>query len=450
MPDFIYLDSESLKAINDAISDLRRQLNNPSGRPWNPAEDPSTTEVYIAKTPTTGISALVSLTPGNATCSIYQVVGGALELAFGFQTVYNLSPNALPGSAFIPIFRDKYGKWIAGGVRAASAACSPVTLQETELRCEGGRLNQYKRTITLAINSSGCPIKSTGAWLFDSSVASCESGITGTGTDLLAACQCPDGSGPFCIDMRLFGISAPNCSGCSSLNRIVTLTEMVVGEACYYGSTFSDGLSCGGFTFDVKYLLNYSSGRWRFTVVIQDPDSGSTYDLVNYYTDENWDCSSSLELTRLSGSADVYGFCSNWPATITVQDCDDLPTDTGTGTGTGAAVGCSCDPLPATATVTFTNFAGCPCLDGVSTVLNGDGTFLAGTVLINPCTFNPIVIRVECQPSGYKLVLDGVEVSSVFNALSCAPLHLQLGVAGTELLSQGCSGSSSVIVDVTA
>ncbi len=97
----------------------RRRENNPSrpdqDRTYSENEDHQAPEVYVAYTPAAGIGAITGLIPGSAVCTVYQISrsGDTLSATARTKTVYNLSGSAISGNIYTPIFRDKYGKWVA-------------------------------------------------------------------------------------------------------------------------------------------------------------------------------------------------------------------------------------------------------------------------------------------------------------------------------------------------
>lgn len=76
-------------------------------------------ETYIAVAPVGGIPALASDVPGEADCVIYQVLYDEFddpiltEITGRTKKVLNLSSIVIPGGFWLPITRDKYGRWLA-------------------------------------------------------------------------------------------------------------------------------------------------------------------------------------------------------------------------------------------------------------------------------------------------------------------------------------------------
>lgn len=132
MPTIRVLSDQDIKTLEGIILKVRNQLGN-TVRPRTAPQDflKQSPEVYIAKTPASGILALDSsvgtgtdpdTTPSiySAECDIYRVsqVQGTstfeLSRIVGLnRDVYNLSSTDVPGDAWVPIIRDKFGTWIA-------------------------------------------------------------------------------------------------------------------------------------------------------------------------------------------------------------------------------------------------------------------------------------------------------------------------------------------------
>lgn len=127
-----YLPSESdraeLKKMRQEIMDL---LRNP--RRSDSQEDTSTTSnIYIAKTPTDGILAIAGDIVSFADCDIYKIVPDGDDLILAqvetlTQRVYNVSSQDIPEDTFITIKLDKYGYWTAFGTPDTDTSSSFVT-----------------------------------------------------------------------------------------------------------------------------------------------------------------------------------------------------------------------------------------------------------------------------------------------------------------------------------
>jgi hypothetical protein len=108
--------------IQDWLDWARRQ--SPTLTAGGPAPLGPAPEVYVAQAPAGGIPALTAGTggagdrPGTASCAVYRVLGTAtapeLKAVYGLsRTVHNLATVAVPGNSYVPVARDKFGKWLA-------------------------------------------------------------------------------------------------------------------------------------------------------------------------------------------------------------------------------------------------------------------------------------------------------------------------------------------------
>lgn len=87
------------------------------------ADFPSTAGIYVARTPSGGIPALVEEsgagikdTPGNAFCDVYRITEADEKLrpVTGLKhRVWNLSSSAVPGNSWVKVDREAFGMWIA-------------------------------------------------------------------------------------------------------------------------------------------------------------------------------------------------------------------------------------------------------------------------------------------------------------------------------------------------
>ena len=110
------IESEANTPQNDSVPHQKQ-------RPYQ------TPEVYLALTPSGGISALSGTTPGHADCQVYQVINGTAQLTSGpVKTVYNFTASAIGGSKLVTIMREKFGAWLVaqGG---SSSSCDTMRFQ---------------------------------------------------------------------------------------------------------------------------------------------------------------------------------------------------------------------------------------------------------------------------------------------------------------------------------
>lgn len=170
------LSRQDKDALRRLIEDSRRAPKAAAGRSGVlPEPAPQAPEVYLALVPTGGIAA-----NGQADCEIFRMTDNTIEDAGFSKTVSNFG-IAIP-AGYSLVVRDKFGTWWAVQSQAASTTdCDPLTIQEIDLRCESGLLNQYKRTITL-FPVDGCYVKEPGAWVIDKALGCCDSSCTPTGT----------------------------------------------------------------------------------------------------------------------------------------------------------------------------------------------------------------------------------------------------------------------------
>ncbi len=116
MPEDRYvLTAEERDALAWLVADYRRRFGlGPHGRKGEePPEDPTAPEVYVAFTPSGGIPARSGTTPGSVLCDVHKVYGGVLTDAGFERLVFNLNADAVDGSAYVKISRDKFGVWWA-------------------------------------------------------------------------------------------------------------------------------------------------------------------------------------------------------------------------------------------------------------------------------------------------------------------------------------------------
>lgn len=225
-------------------------------------------EVYIAISPPGGIPSMSGLgtsiaTMGSAVCSVYQTLNdGIIEPAGGlYFDVYNLSPSAIQGSTiddpvYVLIAREKFGKWIVIGSTAGGGSegpgtgtgtgtggetddgggggtnpCDPITVQETDIRCEDGDLNLYRRTVTMNLHQfTGCLTKLTGDWGFEATIACCDAtcapeALTGTGTVGTGTATSPIGTGSCGFDCYTVDFQSLTLASLHIMNDVLVLAD---------------------------------------------------------------------------------------------------------------------------------------------------------------------------------------------------------------------------------
>lgn len=134
---FILNENDAL-VLRQMVSEFKSRFKNQNNRPRVTEELGQTPEVYIARTPDTGIAALTATvgtatasldgdTVGSAECAIYRILDNALQpISVAPQTVYNLSPTAVAKNIWTPVARDKFGSWLCV-FQPASAPSALVT-----------------------------------------------------------------------------------------------------------------------------------------------------------------------------------------------------------------------------------------------------------------------------------------------------------------------------------
>ena len=126
--------------------------------------DSDTTEVYIARTIEDGIPALTPEPgdgptpkdrPGEAICELYTILRKSTNYELWpipqlKQRVFNLTAEDIPANEWVPIMRDKFGRWLAvrggsgvaetgfwGRVIATNCTSGSFTIREQEIRPYG-------------------------------------------------------------------------------------------------------------------------------------------------------------------------------------------------------------------------------------------------------------------------------------------------------------------------
>ncbi len=126
------LKADDLAILREVIDDYRKRRYSTPGRARIEPDEHQAPEVYIARTPASGIDALrghsgTDITddePGSALCNIYRIVPTAapagtdtnaeIRAVESFEKrIYNLSSTAVAADSWIPVMRDKYGYWLA-------------------------------------------------------------------------------------------------------------------------------------------------------------------------------------------------------------------------------------------------------------------------------------------------------------------------------------------------
>lgn len=125
MADKIILPSKADWDLIRQMADWWRRQT-PPGTPYIPEELGQSPDVYIARSPPSGIPGLVEETgtgvgqendiPGSAVCDIYKISHSEDRLyeVEGFtKTVRNISISTIAGNTWVLVVRDKFGDWFA-------------------------------------------------------------------------------------------------------------------------------------------------------------------------------------------------------------------------------------------------------------------------------------------------------------------------------------------------
>lgn len=164
--DFSNDDIVALQEIVRAVRSGRLNLGtrHDSERAWDAGEDHQAPETYIAIPQTgTGIPALEEVgtsgpgegdIPGSEVCDIYRVVGNELRPVGLSKTVYNVSSSIISGS-WIPVVRDKFGKWFAVVGGGSIELSHGVILEQCNPSCSTYRVQRVHRYLLTTCEDCG-------------------------------------------------------------------------------------------------------------------------------------------------------------------------------------------------------------------------------------------------------------------------------------------------------
>lgn len=126
------LSKADISVLKELIREVQSRRGVAATRPATPEPDIQAPEVYIARTPLTGVPALTAAVgtgtgtgaeagdyPGYADCQLYRILGqfGSTpyieSLGVPVRRVFNCSKQAVPGGIWILVARDKIGAWWA-------------------------------------------------------------------------------------------------------------------------------------------------------------------------------------------------------------------------------------------------------------------------------------------------------------------------------------------------
>lgn len=109
-----FFSEADLRILEEALTRVKTQQRNTSGRPKTEVDSSMDRGVFVAKTPAGGISAEAKGVAGSAECFIYHLIGNAIESVSSlFKLVYNIHSVDMPGNAWIIVVKDNRGSWLA-------------------------------------------------------------------------------------------------------------------------------------------------------------------------------------------------------------------------------------------------------------------------------------------------------------------------------------------------
>jgi hypothetical protein len=162
---------------------LQRWLDWAKGQPTSgprgagDAEEPTSPEIYLAKTPAGGIPARTAGTPpagdkpGQADCLIWRIrvtpSGPELhEVGALSKTVYNFTTTAVLGDDFVLTTRDKLGAWIAVPSGGAAAGGVPIRVSSSTPGADGlydGFLLSYNAALNTFTDGTAIKVRDLNA-----------------------------------------------------------------------------------------------------------------------------------------------------------------------------------------------------------------------------------------------------------------------------------------------
>jgi hypothetical protein len=131
MAEQIYgLSEDDLLLLREVISYWKNLPRNARNRPAPDPSDQTTTDIYVAETPSGGIPARVGTTVGIATCNIYRIDAATQKLTKVGTTskrVCNLSTSEIMGNIYIPVAKEKYNQYVVTGTTDTTAGTGTGT-----------------------------------------------------------------------------------------------------------------------------------------------------------------------------------------------------------------------------------------------------------------------------------------------------------------------------------
>lgn len=357
MPDYFWLTPDDRRFLDE----LRQERNKRLGaRPVGFESDdtpPGRNRVYVAKTPTDGIPALIegdggeeTDEPGVAECRIFELIRDFpeqiphfKEIPDGLHDVYNLSTEALASNRWIPIVCDEFGRWYAVPVASLTEEiidtgtgtgtgtnpeepvdtgtgtnpdnvllpCEPVCIDEVDVFCEAG-----SATLSTELTDTGSG-----------------TGTSATLTTLIAG----RGAGTWDVDVDVVGTGTGTGT---SQGEVGIFTVEDSG-----GFTITATPKIGGWTVNVDGG-GLGTGQWRATIT-SEPSGGTPSPSITTVEEQYY-----LNLYRRKvclNFSDLTGCLvkepQSWQYVRTIGCCtpDCAEPDTGTGTNSLTAATCCSD-----------------------------------------------------------------------------------------------------------
>lgn len=119
------LTEDDVRTLRAVLAAVKGRRQNTTGRPGPWEDDPTSPEMYAAKTPSGGIPAMAGVTPGSADCEIYRLIpSGAVwvleSMGAADKEVFSLAATEVAGNEWVLVQRDKHGRWWVSGTGSTS------------------------------------------------------------------------------------------------------------------------------------------------------------------------------------------------------------------------------------------------------------------------------------------------------------------------------------------
>jgi len=138
------LSEDDIRVLKQVVNAWRDTIGNTQLRGQISDQSMQTPDVYVARTPSGGISAVTEETgtaiedhPGSADCDLYRIVetGGdvnLIPLQTTTRTVYNLGNSSIDGDEWILVQKDPFGYWFTSGVISGGSSESGLGITVTD------------------------------------------------------------------------------------------------------------------------------------------------------------------------------------------------------------------------------------------------------------------------------------------------------------------------------